>query len=59
MERQTRTPLGVFLAFCIGFYATGLAHVWHARGSAAEALTAALLALAAALVMLRAAERPA
>ena len=59
MERLTRTPLGVFLAFCVAFYATGLGYVYNAQGLTVEAFGAVLLAIAATLLMLRAADRPA
>ena len=59
MERLTRMPAAVFAYFVAALYLTGLGYVQHARGENISALVVTLLGYAAALLVLRAAEKPA
>lgn len=59
MERLTRVPAAVYAFFSAAFYLTALGYVLEARGQNAHALLVAILAYAFALLILRAAQKPA
>ncbi len=59
MERLTRLPVAVYAFFSVAFYLTALGYVLEARGQSGHALLVTVLAYVFALLILRAAQKPA